>query len=893
MKKVFPVISFPAFASIIFAFICLSGSAQTFDRDYLDGVIYIKFKDHVELTIPVNEDKTVDLENASFLQTLRQSYNITGVSRPFDLNNDPKLMRTFEINFSGFEQVEEIIAALSSIEELEYIERAALPHIDYKPNDTLYNREYGFANWNWHLDVINAEMAWDITKGDPDIKVAIVDNAVWIDHPDLTNKIVLSVDVTQAGPSNSNPPGTGDPGDWSHGTHCAGLSGAQTDNVTGVASIGYNVSLIGVKASNNSSPTAITNWLSGISWAASNGADVISMSFGGPGYNQTAQNLINSIYNMGVVLLASSGNDNSTAPHYPSSYANVISVASTNENDLKSDFSNYGNSIDICAPGGYGSSGPNGLLSTTYEQTSLGYYASYYGTSMSTPFAAGLAGLILSVNPDLTPLEVENIMKQTCVNIDTLPGNESYAGLLGAGRIDAYAAVLNTPFTPVADFMTEITTIMPGTSIQFFDKSAGNPDTWAWEFTGGSPFLSSQKNPVVLYNTEGVYAVSLTASNNFGQDNELKAGYITVTATPDPWVIFSATTNYACHMDTISFTDETLYNPSSWEWTFDPPTVAFVNGTASNSQHPEVRFEAPGSYSVSLTATNANGTSMKTIENMIRIEGILLNFSEDFETGLSETFVLGKNPRGKVAIDGRAAAPGSNYGLHLHGSHVTSGWSGGPANTTATQAWVTNSNFHSWAENCSVDATGIAGVQLTFDLRQTYSIGPKYSWFRVLVNDEQIADVYGNENFNPVTNSDPFETKIFDLSAFGNASFSIKLQASCYLSDKFFAEGDNVFIDNIMISNTTAVAEKGLPAAGILVYPNPATGALNYSAHGLGSHMEMKITNVQGQIVLKQFEENYKDGLVRRIDLTTLSPGIYFLQLSGDQGVAVKKIMVK
>ncbi|MBW6460243.1 MAG: S8 family serine peptidase [Bacteroidales bacterium] len=893
MKKGITMVFSLAIASLAITFISITGYSQTYDKDYLDGLVYFKFKDNVNVDIPVHPDKSVDLAHFPFLQPMIETYGITGISRPFDFNDDFQLLRTYEISFSRFSIVEEMISELAANHDLEYVEKVPLYYIDYTPNDTLYNRLFGFGNWNWHLDVVNAEMAWDVTTGDPEINVAIVDNAVWIDHPDLTNKIYLSYDVTQAGNNNSNPPSTGDPGDWSHGTHTAGLAAAETDNVTGVASIGYNVSLIGVKASTNNSPTGITHWTAGIQWAANNGANVISMSFGGSGYSQTSQNLINSISNNGVVFFASAGNNNTSTPHYPSAYANVISVASTNENDIKSDFSNFGTTIDICAPGGYGISGPSGLLSSTYAQTDLGYYDTYYGTSMSCPFAAGLGGLILSINPDLTPQQVENVLKSTCVVIDTLAGNASWAGLLGAGRIDAYAAVTNTPFTPVADFVTEITTIMPGTSIQFLDKTAGVPNTWAWEFTGGNPYLSGQPNPTVLYANEGVYNVSLAATNSFGMNVKTKTGYITVTSTPDPWIIFSASEEYACNKDVITFTDQTLYDPTSWDWAFDPPTVAFVNGTTANSQNPEVRFDEPGFYTVTLSATNANGSSNKTVENMIEIEGLLLNYAEDFEEGNSGNLVLGANTRGKAAVDSRAAAPGSGYGLHFHGNHYTGGWSGGPSNTTPTQAWETNTNFHSWAENCSVDATGIEGVGLTFDLRQTFSIGTKYSWFRVLVNDEQVADVYGNENFNPVTNQDPFQNMIFDLSEYGNSFFSLKFQAACYLVDKFFAEGDNAFVDNIMISNTTAIGEPGNSEPGMLIYPNPVSGLLNYSAHSVGSNTEVKVMNVQGQTILRKQESNYRNGEIRRADLTGIAPGIYILQVSGEKGVATKKIIVK
>ncbi len=244
-------------------------------------------------------------------------------------------------------------------------------------------------------------------------------------------------------------------------------------------------------------------------------------------------------------------------------------------------------------------------------------------------------------------------------------------------------------------------------------------------------------------------------------------------------------TSLACNNDTVIFTDETLYEPTSWNWEFEPATVTFVDGTTSTSQNPHVRFDAPGVYTVTLTATNANGSNFKTTEDMITIEGIELNYSDDFESGASNDFILSSNSRAKVKVDSRAATPESTNGLHFQGGSLTGGWSGGPANTTPDQAWNVNTAFHGFAEVCSVDATGIAGVGLTLDLRQTYSIGNKYSWFRVLVNGEQISDIYGVENFNPTTNTDPFDMKTFDLSQYGNSHFTLTLQSSCYLSDKF------------------------------------------------------------------------------------------------------------
>ncbi len=143
-----------------------------------------------------------------------------------------------------------------------------------------------------------------------------------------------------------------------------------------------------------------------------------------------------------------------------------------------------------------------------------------------------------------------------------------------------------------------------------------------------------------MYYNQGIYTASLVVTNDFGEDSEIKTNYITVTSTPVPWVLFSANTTIACRMDTIVFTDETLYDPTSWTWEFQPSTVTFTDGTSLNSQNPHVRFEAPGYYTVTLTASNENGSNFRTYNDMIFIQGIMLNFSEDFESGKSNFFDL-------------------------------------------------------------------------------------------------------------------------------------------------------------------------------------------------------------------------------------------------------------
>lgn len=882
-----------ALSLIAMVLFSLGSFAQTFEKYYLDGQLFVKFHDNYDPQIAVAADHSVRMEDAAYFSDIFSKYSVESISRPLEVNNDVKLLRTFNIKFEDHSALEKVIEELELKPEIEYAEKVALYYIDHKPNDSLYNLINGPLKWKWHLDVINAEQAWDITTGSPDIKVAIVDNAVWSAHPDLADKIVLQRDVVN-NTANSSPPNTGSPGDWSHGTHVAGLATAITNNHIGVAGIGYNTSIIAIKAS-HSSPTQISHSYSGVSFALNNGADIVNMSFGGPGYNQTFQNLVNAGNAMGIVFVASAGNDNTSAPHYPSGYANVISVASTNDNDVKSDFSNYGPSVTVSAPGGFASPGPSGLLSTTFDSTSMGYYDYYFGTSMSCPIVSGLASLMLSINPALTPAHLTNIMMATCDSINAQ--NPNYIGQLGAGRINAYQAVLAVPFSPTAAFFTPVTIILPGTAIDFTDLSVGVPDSYSWSFPGGTPSSSNQQNPSgIVYSTPGIYNVSLTVQNIYGSNSITLNNYIVVTSTPLPFLQFESNTTESCIYSEIYLEDMSLYNPTSWLWEFDPPNHVFIDGTNQNSQNPHLYFTLPGSYSITLSATNANGMNTVTFEDYFSIGGITVPYEDDFESGVTTDFEFSANPKAFIKLS-RRAANDSEYGMHFTGGSTPTGWAGTPTGTTPTQAWESNTDFHATAYVCNIDATEFAGVHVFFDLRQTYSYGKKLSWFRVLVNDTiQVSDSEGNFNFNPTTNEDPFVRKHFDLTDFAGTTFSLTFQSACRLYDYFFAQGDNAFVDNLDIRGSLVSSGEiiNIPVNMLTIFPNPAKDMVSFTYLSAGkSNVVISLNSLDGKLVYNQVMSIAESRFEGNISTDGIAPGFYILSLKDNEQVFTRKVVIE
>ena len=281
-------------------------------------------------------------------------------------------------------------------------------------------------------------------------------------------------------------------------------------------------------------PQTISDAYSGVIWAADNGADVINMSWGSEGFSNTGQNIINYAHDAGCVNVAASGNDNVSNIFYPAGYNNVISVSSTNSGDFKSDFSNFGNWVDVSAPGSQ-------ILSTYIGNGFQPVYANNSGTSMASPMVAGLAGLVLSVNPELSQQQVIECILNTTDDIAAF--NPNYLGQLGSGRINAHQAVLCAQATinapPVSVITSSNTVACPGGLVQFFGSSAGgSANNYSWVFEGGNPATSFDQNPIVAYAEPGFYDVSLNVSNDFGEHQLTLPNYIEI-STNGTDIIFS------------------------------------------------------------------------------------------------------------------------------------------------------------------------------------------------------------------------------------------------------------------------------------------------------------------------------------------------------------------
>ena len=223
-------------------------NAQTIDSDFHDGRIMFKlrnesqvFQTNVFQRDPNNYGLNVNLDNYPKLKEIFDNYTITKILKPSYFTRKLELMQIFSVQFQEFDKIDEIIEALQNIADIEYAEKEPIYSIGFIPNDPQH-----VGTTKWYHTAVGSEDAWDISQGSSSVKVAIVDNAVFCGHSDLTT--FAQYDVAD-NDNDATPPlqSSADFG-WSHGTHCAGLATADINNGVGISSIGGNVELIGVKA---------------------------------------------------------------------------------------------------------------------------------------------------------------------------------------------------------------------------------------------------------------------------------------------------------------------------------------------------------------------------------------------------------------------------------------------------------------------------------------------------------------------------------------------------------------------------------------------------------------------------------------------------------------------
>ena len=465
------------------------------------------------------------------------------------------------------------------------------------------------------------------------------------------------------------------------------------------------------------------------------------------------------------------------------------------------------------------------------------------------------------------------------------------AGTFGRGLWES-SLQLNPP---LADFEADQITIPIECSINFTSLSQGPPDSYEWTFEGGTPSTSSEENPTnIVYNTEGIYDVQLAVTNSLGSNTLLKEGYISVSSSLNPATDFSTNDTATCSNQKVEFTDQSLYCPNTWEWSFSPETAIFVNNTTANSQNPEVIFEL-GVYSVSLTTTNAVGSNTLTKTDYILSGGLTLPFSEDFEaSSLKDKGWTIENPDESVTWD-ITTVVGSTPGDKAAWMNIIDYFAIGQRDRMISPALnfsgFTNLNLefdHAYAQRHNQKDSLI--VYISDDCGE--------SWTRIFANGPDGTGVFATSPtttsfFAPESSEDwcgegyGSTCNIIDLTNWiGSANVKIMFESYCNF-------GNNMYIDNILIANTVDIPEISDDDIQLNILPNPSTGIFNISGKNITGKINMKIRNTHGQIIFSESFSATKNSFVKQLDLSNQAKGIYFVEISTDKSTEVRKVLIK
>ena len=374
-----------------------------------------------------------------------------------------ELTRIFVLKYSSNISPTEAAEKISRFAQIEYATPSYYVYPigeqggKYIPNDSLYAQQA-------FLKTMKAEQAWDVSKGDSTIVVAISDTGIDWAHPDLEPVIFINPgeDGMDGQGRSKRTNGVDDDGnnkidDWhgwdyvagpngnqvdndtrgggGHGTMVCGLIGAKSDNRIGIASIGYRIKILPLKIGRDDGAGGLAIGSDLFLYPLSKGARAFNASWGGFEFNQAFQDLINYVTAQGMLIVGGAGNHGGTAPFYPSAYEGVLGVGVCNASDVISGASGYGPPVDIMTPA-------DGSLSTSAG----GGYAGWGGlTSAAAPIATGLAGLVASHFKNYTSDQVRERIRVTCDNIDAQ--NPTKAKFAARGRVNAYRA-LSDPPTP-------------------------------------------------------------------------------------------------------------------------------------------------------------------------------------------------------------------------------------------------------------------------------------------------------------------------------------------------------------------------------------------------------------------------------------------------------------
>ncbi len=885
-------------------------------NDLVPGVIIFKLKPEFRPDARVHS-----IENQKLNDALNQIGAI-GLTKKFPLKSAPVSERNaagfpmtdlsliYQVNYNTSLSVEQAVNTLLGTGFVVYAEPKYLPKLLFTPNDPSTSLQY-------FLTKIQAYSAWDIHQGDTNVVIGITDTGSDLDHPDLEPNLKYNYADPIDGIDNDGDGYTDNFRGWdlgendnnptvgvnNHGSHVSGCAAAATNNSTGVASPGFNCKFLPVKIADASG--ALTEAYEGITYAADAGCQIINCSWGGGGGSSFGQDVIEyATINMNSLVVAAAGNNNLNEAFYPAAYDYVLSVASTGNNDGKSSFSNYGPTVDVCAPG-----------SNIYTAMSDDTYGFMNGTSMASPVAAGAAAIVLSQNPTFNALQIGEQLRVTCDNIYSVPTNGPYMNQLGKGRINMFRSLTETgPSVRMTNIVTTDgnddafvigdTVSISGDITNFLDPTVNLDIT----LTTTSPWVTIIDNNTVV----GVLGTMVTVNNNTDPFLlKINAG------TPQNTLV-SLKLNYAdgsyadfqmidiiVNVDYINVTINQISTTITSKGRLCYNGEAQTEGLGFQYNGENLAYEAGLMIGQSASKVSDNVRGNPNTDNDFQSAQVVQRIVPPIQSEFDLYGKFNDNPSATpipVLVTHRAYAwstPGDDkyviveYIIKNTGaSSLSNIWAGVFAdwdiqdytlnkadenaaikmgyvyNTTPTGLWagikvLTGTPFNHYAID---NVAGIGGVVMN----DGYDTGEKYT---TLSTPRPAAGVNGGGN----DVIDVVSTGPFTLGAGDSVKVAFALIAGDDLNDLNTSAGNA----QIKYDNFVSVPEnQTLAGAGILTYPNPAGNLLNIEC-GNFRFTRIRIIDITGRIIADIENPVVQNGSFQA-DVSTLAPGVYTLQVISD-----------
>ncbi|RAW02993.1 S8 family serine peptidase [Pseudochryseolinea flava] len=846
----------------------------------------------------------------------------------------------FAIDFDENISVEAFINQLYETGNIEYAEPVFREKLIGTPNDIHHTDQY-------YLQTIRAYDAWDISEGSEDIIIAIIDSGVDINHPDLVDKIFINddpvngVDDDNNGyiddyrgwdfSDNDNNPGIfKSGGGFMHGTAVGGCAGASTNNNIGISGVGYHSKLMFTKHFSDNQPANSINYSSdtyeGVLYAAQNGARIINCSWGSSFRSQVRQDIITYVtleYN--CLVIAAAGNDGVSAPLYPAAYDYVLSVAATNGSEEKAPFSNYGSTVDISAPGVY-------IVSTGYDDS----YIEFDGTSFSAPIVAGAAALVMEHYPDLTALQVGELLRVTAdKSFYDVPANADYAHGLGKGRLDIMAAL--TKESPAiramnSSMVNELGNVpAPGekalVSFDFTNFLSASSAALTIKIETTSPHVSISKatvspgaiaSGVTVNNSENPF--ELTIDSNVPVDEQIS---LLITYEDGDYVDYQ----FFDFVPNPSFRtiEENLVTTSI----SSNGRIGFSDPSSSNGGNGFIFDDQSLLYEMGLIAGSSSSTLLNNVRNGSG------GFDTDFKAlNLIQKITPGERSSAEVFGDFSNSTDESQQKLKINYRSLV--WSEEPLDkfvmleytiTNTTNAPVSNFHFGIFADwdidnNGAKDAAGWnedsnlgyvypkqsttlphAGVQLLsgnakyyaidndqnvagapFGIYDGFSEGEKFT--SIASNRLQAGTANGGNDVSHVVSSGPH-----NIPAGKQITVAFAIHAAKNLDD-LIASAKHA--DTLYESITTVTDVESPLSNNLLVYPNPTRNqAITIEMEGTTSiGIEIELIDAKGQQLLKEQAALVNGSYATTIPTAHYVEGIYLVKVKTGNKIAVRKVVI-